>query len=111
MTTSNCNDKVLDFGKKLSRLVEDYFVSIKLRVIFEYPNEIGMFFHYKDKPPLELQSGLVYRLNCQDCDSFYIGKTSCHLETRMNEHKAGKGDGDNIVKSLVMELTTITFRF
>ena len=90
------NDKVVDFGKNLSRLVEDYFVNTKLRVIFESPSEIGKFFPYKDKPPLELQSGLVYRLNCQDCDSFYIGKTSRHLKTRMNEHKAGKGEGDNI---------------
>ena len=53
------NDKVLDFGKNLSRLVEDYFVSTKIRVIFEAPSEIGKFFSYKDKPPLELQSGLV----------------------------------------------------
>jgi len=32
----------------------------------------------------------VYKINCQDCSSFYIGKTYRHLETRMEEHLKDK---------------------
>ena len=39
---------------------------------------------------------MVYKLNCQECNSFNIGKTSRHLKTRMSEHKSGKGERDDI---------------
>lgn len=33
------------------------------------------------------ETGIVYRLNCNNCESVYIGQTKRHLKTRINEHR------------------------
>ena len=38
------------------------------------------------------QSGVVYQVNCIDCEKFYIGETGRMIKTRMKEHK---DDGEN----------------
>ena len=37
----------------------------------------------------------VYRLNCGQCDSVYIGETGRKFSTRMKEHERSKVNGDN----------------
>ena len=41
----------------------------------------------KDYTPPESQCGVVYKLNCLDCDASYIGETGRRRCTRLNEHK------------------------
>ena len=45
------------------------------------------YFHsqLKDKTPDEKSSG-IYGVNCQDCDSVYVGQTRRNVATRMKEH-------------------------
>ena len=43
-------------------------------------------FSYKDKIPTESKSNLVYKFTCQECNSCYIGETTRHLKTRIDEH-------------------------
>lgn len=38
-----------------------------------------------------MQSNVVYRIYCKSCPFSYIGKTTRHLQTRINEHKKGEG--------------------
>ena len=40
------------------------------------------------KPPVEkmLKSKVVYLISCPRCASCYVGQTSRHLQTRLNEH-------------------------
>ncbi len=42
------------------------------------------------KDPLkdEEKSGVVCRVNCEECSSYYVGETSKHLMTRMQERKS-----------------------
>ena len=40
----------------------------------------------KDPLPIELQSGVVYRIPCS-CGKAYIGETTRWLETRLKEHR------------------------
>ena len=50
------------------------------------------------KAPIEnaLKSGLVYRINCSQCDSCYVGQTTRHLLTRTKEHsKSGTPVGNH----------------
>jgi len=51
-------------------------------------------FSFKYKTPVLLQSLVVYRIGCQDCKKFFIGKTARFLIRRMAEHKNGTGKGD-----------------
>lgn len=30
---------------------------------------------------------VVYKINCADCNKFYIGQTKKHFETRIKEHR------------------------
>ena len=41
-----------------------------------------------------MESFLVYKFTCASCSSTYIGKTCCHLKTRIEEHikKDNKSD-------------------
>ena len=44
------------------------------------------YFSYKDPIPDDLKFFLVYKLTCTSSCSRYIGKTSCHFRTRIEEH-------------------------
>ena len=51
----------------------------------------------KDKDEPKNRQGAVYKINCSDCDAFYIGETGRKLTTRRTEHKrtTRKGDVNN----------------
>lgn len=90
------NNEVENFGKDLSKLVEDFFNNVKLKVVFKAPKEIKDLFKFKDKIRTEMKSHVVYKIKCKDCDSFYIGKTKRQLLVRIGEHQSGKGKEENI---------------
>ena len=37
--------------------------------------------------PTEKQTNWVFKINCRDCDSVYIGQTSRQLSTPIDEHR------------------------
>ena len=82
---------VEEFGINLTRMVESTFDSVKFHVVFKAPREIRQLFHYKDVIPKMMQSCVVYRIYCNSCESSYIGRTTRHLRTRIDEHKKGEG--------------------
>ena len=43
-------------------------------------------FKFKDTIPIPLRSSLVYKYNCNRCNSVYVCKKSRHLSTRVSEH-------------------------
>lgn len=61
---------------------------IDVRVVQTTSRRIGQMFHFKDRLPLALSSGVVYRFQCGNCDVSYIGETKRHLGVRACEHLA-----------------------
>ena len=43
--------------------------------------------HPKDKIPKEDQTGVVYKIECKNCNKVYIEETGRKISTRMKEHK------------------------
>ena len=48
----------------------------------------------KDKFSKDLSSGVIYKINCKNCDKVYIDQTSRALRSRTREHKRAIFTGD-----------------
>ena len=48
--------------------------------------KIKQYFSAKDKIPFNLKSMVVYKFSCTGCGSSYIGETTRHISTRIDEH-------------------------
>ena len=48
--------------------------------------KISRFFNVKDPMPKHLKSHVVYLFSCPGCNASYVGETTRHLKTRVNEH-------------------------
>jgi hypothetical protein len=85
------NYKAEKFATRLTRLVNETFPQVELRVAFRAPNTIGNMFPYKDnvKDPY-LQSHVVYKITCETCGAQYIGITERIVFHRMKEHNSKK---------------------
>ena len=47
---------------------------------------VGSFLNYNDKLQMRLKSSLVYKFNCAQCASEYVGMTARTLGARVDEH-------------------------
>ncbi len=72
---------------RLLKLFKFAYPNLRCRVVFQTVSRISNYFPFKDRFPLCLQSGLVYKTIFANCNISYIGKTSRHLQTRVCEHK------------------------
>ena len=80
------NFKAEKFATKLTKLVNETFPQVDMRVAFRAPNEIGMFpFKENVKDPY-LKSLVVYKIKCETCGAEYIGKSSRIVFHRMKKH-------------------------
>ena len=59
--------------------------SLNCKLVFNYPNKLKSQLT-SNRPVSDTSSG-VYRINCIDCNKFYIGETGRSLPTRIREHK------------------------
>ena len=57
-----------------------------LRIVFQTKCKFINFFIFKDKIPVFLHSGIVYKFKCGGCNATYYGKTKRHFKVRMCEH-------------------------
>ena len=54
--------------------------------MFKSQNKLAKAFHFKDRIPKELTSGVVYKFQCGLCNESYYGKCVSHLNVRIGEH-------------------------
>ena len=72
--------------RQLRRLVGAVLPSINVRVVFKPMLKLSSLSKLKSAYPLKSRSGVVYRVNCLECDEFYIGMTTRRLHQRLKEH-------------------------
>jgi len=75
-----------DLKKLISDLIRDSFPQVNFRLMFKAHDTLGNHFNFKDRTSKEMVSKIVYRLNCLDCDKFYVGQSIRHLGKRKEEH-------------------------
>ena len=71
----------------LANLLKKTIPDVNFRFIFVNNNTIGSMFKCKDAVPTHLCSRIVYRYQCPDCTSRYLGSTYRNLKIRISEHK------------------------
>ncbi|XP_065680545.1 uncharacterized protein LOC136094510 [Hydra vulgaris] len=69
---------------KISKIVHKYCKDILIKLIFT-TNKIQDCFYLKESLPKLLISHVVYKFSCAGCNASYIGETSRHLATRIND--------------------------
>ena len=77
---------VRGLGEKLKKC----WAPFKLQPVFSGgSSNKSLFSKLKSKVPIEKNSGVVYQINCGDCDRVYIGQTKRYLGDRITSHKYG----------------------
>ena len=71
--------------KKSKILLKLFCKGVVVKVVLT-PFEISYRFSYKDPLALHLQSFIVYKFICANCRVCYMGETTRHFITRINEH-------------------------
>ena len=71
--------------KCISKISRQLSTKVQFRVLFKN-SKISDFVSVKDPIPLGQKNNVIYKIQCPGCMKFYIGKTSCCVEKRMQEH-------------------------
>ena len=83
---------------KIQNLVKTFCKGIDVKIVLR-PFKTCKKFSYKDPLPFHLQSFIVYKFICANCKVCYVGETTRHFITRINEHLQ-KDAKSNIFKHL-----------
>ncbi|EZA57987.1 hypothetical protein X777_01995 [Ooceraea biroi] len=93
------NNKIISipYVKGLSDNIDRFFKHFNLDVVYSVPKKLDCIIKRgKDKLTNAQQTGVVYQINCLDCDSCYIGQIRRHLSTRTNEYQSNVKKQDSM---------------
>ena len=62
----------------------------KLNIVFKPVARLNVISKLKSVIPKLNRSNVAYKINCQDCNEFYVGLTTKRLHKQLNEHKKRK---------------------
>ncbi|EZA59383.1 hypothetical protein X777_00505 [Ooceraea biroi] len=87
----------LPYVKNISETLVDSFKRYGFRVVFTMPKKLDCIIgRRKDKLDDEKKNCVVYKFDCANCESCYIGQTKRHLKTRIDEHMSNiRKNSDN----------------
>ena len=71
---------------KLRKSLKGILNCCKLQIAFKSQNKLAKAFHFKDRIPKELTSGVVYKFQCGLCNEPYYGECVRHFNVRIGEH-------------------------
>ena len=83
------NTSSVQIRYELKSFLHKYTDDIASLYIVDALSKIGENFRFKDKQPLFMKSGILYKLTCS-CGSTYIGQTRRNLFSRIKEHAASE---------------------
>jgi hypothetical protein len=71
--------------KNLNHKLKRFFNNSEFKSIWKPTNKLNeqIIKRGKDKIPISQEQGVVFKVNCKNCDSCYIGQTKHSVETRM----------------------------
>ena len=71
---------------KLKKSLKNILNCCKLQIVFKNKTRLGNNFHFKDRIPNDLTSGVVYKFQCGLCNKSYYSECVRHLNVRIGEH-------------------------
>ena len=111
MIVPSCLGKLsFQIRTRINRIMKNKLRYCNFRIAFQTKCKlVNFFFTFKDKIPVFLRSGIVYKCKCGGYNATYYGKTKRHFNVRMCEHlgisalsgKRVKGDNDSAIKEII----------
>ena len=100
----------LEIRTRTNHILKSKLQYCNIRLVFQTKCKISNFSAFKDKIPLLLRSGIVYKFQCGSCSATYYGKTKRHFKVRMCKHleistltgKRVKGGYDFAIKKCLL---------
>lgn len=85
----------------LTEKIKNVFEKVNITVCGKPTNTLSdhFFSKNKDETVKEIKSNLIYQVDCNDCNHFYIGETCQYLKTRMYQHNNDSKKSDQEFKS------------
>ena len=71
---------------KLKKSLKNILNCCKLQIVFKNKTRLGNKFHFKDRIPKDLTSGVAYKFHCGLCNESYYGECVGHFNVRTIEH-------------------------
>ena len=71
---------------KLKKSLAGILNCCKLQIVFKSQNKLAKAFHFKDRIPRELKSGVAYKFQYGLYNESYYGECVRHLNVRIGEH-------------------------
>ena len=71
-------------SESVTRILSDINVQVHMKPFRTLRRILS---HPKDGIPDDDKSSIVYKINCHDCDTSYVGETRRALKTRVSEHR------------------------
>ena len=72
--------------KELTRAFRQILPFCKLKLVFKTSNRLSSFFTFKDKLPAALDSHVIYKYTCANCNVSHVSCTKRYWEKRLEEH-------------------------
>ena len=74
---------LLQIRTRINHVMKNKLPHCKLQIVFQTKCKLINSFAFKDRIPVFLLSGIVYKFKCGDCNATYYGKTKGHFKVRM----------------------------
>ena len=72
-------------SERVARILKQYNIKLAHKPTRTLKHELC---HLKDKRLTQDAAGVIYRLDCNDCDAVYVGETGRQVKDRMREHQS-----------------------
>lgn len=82
-----------------------------IKVVSKITNKTKFIKTGKDRLPKDLQSKLVYKIDCNICDKTYIGQTKRYLKKRLKEHRDNTNVAPTDVNAIKEHMITYSHDF
>ena len=71
---------------QISKYVKANIKNCHFKIVFSSKRRLSYFFQFKDHIPMSLNSHLVYKIKCAECNLCYYGLTERHFKVRAFDH-------------------------